>query len=572
MAERESGFSIQDVVYNLDVGMGLYILRILLYIGIVLVVAMLYTASQFKGLKSESAMDSAQIARNIAFGRGYTTRNISPASLRFVQGVSPENNPRVGNHPELIKPPVYPALLATVFRMGKGLVQPYTGRGTYAPEQYFMVPLNNFISIICGLLVYLFARRLFSRRLAFLAMTIFYLSDMIWSRSISGTELPLILFLTLLAFYAISLSADAREAGARPLRWIFPFLVSAAACVLAFLTRYGAIFLPPAIMLYIGLRFQRNRFALLLVFLALFVAGVAPWLARNVMLCGKPLGLAPYMMLNGGEDAWLVSLNPDYGIGQFFGRGVFRHWLTNIASFFNGDLRQLGEGFLGAFFLASFFYSFVRRDVRLLRWAVALGLLLVVAVAGFFGEDTIAMLYVFLPFAIIYGLAFFFLLLERLQIRFRILEIAMISLVVAVSALPLAFTLMPPRASLPYPPYYPPFISYVTSLMRPNELMCTDMPWATAWYGDQTSLRLTDDINDFYEINDYVYRISGLYFTTISRNQPFVRTLMKGRYRTWFPVMRGNVPQDFPLSAGFPMNDGDQLFLTDYKRWEEAAP
>jgi hypothetical protein len=572
MAEKASRVSIQDLVYNLDVGMGLYILRVLLYIGLVLVVAMLYTASQFKGLKNESAMDSAQIARNIAYGRGYTTRNISPASIRLVQAVMPENNPRIQNHPELIRPPVYPVMLSGVFRLARGMVQPYQGRGTYGPEQYFMIPINNFISIIAGIFVYLLARRIFDRRLAFLAMTIFYLSDIVWASSMTGTELPLVLLLTLLSFYSLLISADARDAGGAALRWIFPLLVSAGACAGAFLTRYGMIFLLPALLLYVGLRFQRGRTALILGFTALFVLLISPWLAWNFMLCGKPLGLAPYMMLNDSHNSWLVSLDPNFGIGQFFGRGVMRIWLSNVASFYSNDLHRLGHGLLGAFFIASFFYSFVRKAVRLLRWAVALGIILLLMVAGFYGSETIKLLYVFLPFAIIYGLAFFFLLLERLQLRFRVLEIALVSLVVVSSALPLAFTLLPPRASLPYPPYYPPFISYVSSLMEPGELMCTDMPWATAWYSDQLSLQLPEDINDFYDINDYVYRISGLYFTTITRDQPFIRTLRTGRYRTWFPVMGGQVPQDFPLSSGFPMNNLDQLFLTDYKRWEDAGP
>ena len=570
MANKESGFSLQDVVYNLDAGMGLHILRILLYIGMVMVLAMLYTASQFRGLNNESAMDSAQIARNISYGRGYTTKNISPVSLTYVWRMNPEQRGRVQNHPELIRPPLYPALLASVFRVSRGTLQPFDGRGTYAPEQYFITPINNALSIITGFLVFLIGRKLFDRRLGFLAMTVYYLSDVIWSTSITGTELPLLLFLTTTSFYSIMLAAEARENNSKLIKWMIPYLIAAGTCVLAFLTRYGAFFMLPTIALYIALRFKTGRLLWVSVFTALFFAGIAPWLLRNYLSFGMPLGLAPYMMFNDGHGSWLADITSSLSLGQFFGRGVFRSWTSNVASFYRSDLHMPGMGLLAAFFFASFFYGFARRDVRIFRWSVALGIFALVSIAGFFGRDTIRLLYVFSPFVMIYGLAFFFLLLERMRISFRFVEISVISLVIASAALPLVFTLMPPRAALPYPPYYPPFISYVSSLMRPGELMSTDMPWATAWYGDQDSLRLPHQIDHFYDINDNIHLISGLYFTTITRDQPFVRTLRTGRYRTWFPVMGGQIPQDFPLSSGFPLNNLDQLFLTDYRRWQEG--
>ncbi len=97
--------------------------------------------------------------------------------------------------------------------------------------------------------------------------------------------------------------------------------------------------------------------------------------------------------------------------------------------------------------------------------------------------------------------------------------------------------------------------------------MCTDMPWATAWYGSRTSLLLPTTIDEYYEINDYMRRISGLYFTTLTRDREYVRTLLTGPYRTWFPLLEGRIPSDFPLTQGFPLSNLDQLFLTDRQRW-----
>ena len=53
--------SLQDVVYNsIDVGAGLKIMRIGLYALLLLIVVLIYTATQFWGLTEKEAMDLAQ--------------------------------------------------------------------------------------------------------------------------------------------------------------------------------------------------------------------------------------------------------------------------------------------------------------------------------------------------------------------------------------------------------------------------------------------------------------------------------------------------------------------------------
>jgi len=71
------------------------------------------------------------------------------------------------------------------------------------------------------------------------------------------------------------------------------------------------------------------------------------------------------------------------------------------------------------------------------------------------------------------------------------------------------------------------------------------------------------------EINDYSHRVSGLYFTTLTRNKAFIKDLATGPYRSWFPILQGQMPNDFPLNQGFPLNNLDQIFLTDSPRWEK---
>ena len=65
--------SLQDVVYTLDVGAGLKILRVALYVIMLLVIILIYTATQFWGLKSDEAMHYGQLGRNSSLESGWVT-------------------------------------------------------------------------------------------------------------------------------------------------------------------------------------------------------------------------------------------------------------------------------------------------------------------------------------------------------------------------------------------------------------------------------------------------------------------------------------------------------------------
>ena len=99
--------SLQDVVYSIDVGAGLKIMRIGLYALLLLIVVLIYTATQFWGLTEKEAMDLAQLGRNFSINEGLVTKNISPLTMHLVEDIN-LNNPRIGNHPDLIHPPAYP--------------------------------------------------------------------------------------------------------------------------------------------------------------------------------------------------------------------------------------------------------------------------------------------------------------------------------------------------------------------------------------------------------------------------------------------------------------------------------
>lgn len=563
---------IQDLVYNVDVGIGMRLTKVILYILFVVFVAVLYTATQFRGLKEAEAMDYAQLGRNLAERGSFVTQYVRPASLWYLKSHRADKDPRIDNHPDILHGPVYPVILAAVFKLGGSPSQAQVeGVGVFAPEQYMILPLCHLFTILTGLLIYLIGRRLFELRVAVLAASVYLLSDQVWALSITGSSVPLAVLLSTAAFYAALGAAPAGDTPVPSRGVAVAVLLSGLFSALAFLTRYGTFVIVPGIALFLAI-LQRDRkgWAWGAGYLVLFLALISPWLLRNLAVSGGLLGLAPYTALNQSSfteiDSFERLFDPNLRVGAVF-HALQAKWMTNVPAIYHTSLRTLGDGLFICMFLTALFFRFSRRETQVLRWSAVLGLLLLVFIAGYFGESTARLLNIFLPFVLLYGSAFFFLLLDRLQLRIRILEIGVIAVMILVSLFPLVVRLLPPRESIPYPPYFPPYISHVSKLLKENELMCTDMPWATAWYGNRNSLLLPGTLDEFYAINDYLRPVSGIYFTTVTRNLPYIRTLATGSYRTWFPLFEGRIPPDFPLTEGFPINNLDQLFLTDKVRW-----
>jgi 4-amino-4-deoxy-L-arabinose transferase-like glycosyltransferase len=581
MSAKPFDSTMQDLVYNMDVGIGLQVIKKILYFLFIAILLVLYPSMQFQGLTHPEAMEYAQLGRNLMTQGQFVTQCIRPSTLWYLsRSVSDAKHPAppaslADRQPDVLHPPLYPVILAGVFKASGTTFT--LGRGSFVfPAEKLIAAVNILFTTLTGLMVFLLGRRLFDRRLAVLALTVYFLSDKVLDMSISGLGIPLATFLCIAACYLAVVAASNRQENAPTGRWLFPLVLSAVCCVLAFLTRYGTAVIVPVLALFIGLSFPQKKWSWAGGFLLIFLLGISPWLVRNAVVSGGSiLGMAHYTALNNTnlfeENMLERTLHPHFGgLGRVL-NALQAKWLVTTARAYNENLRTIGDGLWICLFLVMFLHRFVRPTVHRLRWCMALGIVGLVLIGGFFGDATLQLLFIFWPFIILYGLAFFLVMLERLQFGIRLFNLATTTAIVFLSALPLIFTLLPPRAGIPYPPYHPPFVSLVSNMLNENELMCTDMPWATAWYGNRTSLLLPSTLQEFYEINDYTRKISALYFTTLTRDKPYARTLLTGSYKTWFPILEGKIPSDFPLSQGFslPPNTADQLFLTDRQRWKD---
>src|SRR5262249_33672842 len=121
-------FLLQTLIHYVEVGTGSRFFNWTFRIGFslfaILLLAFAYNFCAFKNFSTQEAMDCAQLARNIAQGRGYTTHFVRPFSMYLVKqrnqeresGSDPDqpaaSSEIKGMHPDIANAPLYPFLLA----------------------------------------------------------------------------------------------------------------------------------------------------------------------------------------------------------------------------------------------------------------------------------------------------------------------------------------------------------------------------------------------------------------------------------------------------------------------------
>ena len=481
--------SLQDIVYSLDVGGGLKMMRILLYSLLVLIIVMIYQATQFHGLSSNESMDLAQLGRNYSFSDGLITKNISPLSIDKMEGYA--GDPLIRSHPDLIHPPAYPILLSFGYKLCELLgLQPFDLSNSIKlpAEQWVIIPLNNLFTIFTGLLIFSVGKHLFYREIGFISMTIYYFSDIAWQTSISGLNLSMAIFFIFAAYRSIIISIRYKLEENDLKRFWIGFFISILFSAIAFHTRYLSSVMVIGLVIYIWLALGKfnggTRYFLIYVFS--FIILILPWLIRNYLISDNLFGHVFHTILLNTPQFPDLSYLRDYNSFLDFKivtSALKEKWILNYSGNYNGLIPGIGGGLLMSFFITTFFYKFIRPGINYLRTSMGISLVIFVILAGFFSDSSIQLINMFWPFIIIFGLAFFYIFLDRLSFDSRYQSLLLKCVIVTLSIIPFAFRLMPPHEGQPYPPYYPPYISMVSSeWLSDREVICTDMPWATSWY------------------------------------------------------------------------------------------
>jgi hypothetical protein len=608
---------LQELLHKLEVGGGTRYLRRGLVVVVVVLLGVGYNWRAYRNMATQEAMDMAQVGRNIAQGKGYTTLFLRPLSMSLVKkhNLETQGVPQVGKvadlaqirgmHPDLANPPVYPVVLAALmkvlpFNYSVSTTKRFWSSGGrfWRFEPDFLIAVFNQLLLLGSVaLVFFLARRLFDPGVAWLSAGLLLGMELLWRFSMSGlsTMLLMVIFLGL-AWCVVLLEEETRVPKWGPHGLLVLAGLTGAMVGLGGLTRYSFGWLIIPVLVFLVLFGGQRRVVLAFVALAAFAALMAPWVARNYSVSGRPFGTATYAVLETTifypENRLERSLEPDFSRLHLM---VFWFKLNvNLRQIVTEELPRLGGSWITAFFLVGLMIGFRKPALTRLRYFL-MGCMVVLILAQALGRTQLSeesheinsenLLVLVAPLVLVYGVSLFFLLLE--QIRLPILELRpiIIGIFAVVVCLPMLFVFLPPRTiPVAYPPYNPRAIQTVAGWLKESELAMSDIPWAVAWYGQRQCVWLTlkcapdaKDPNtheDFLAINDYQKPINALYLTPQTMDGRFLSQWFMAGEQSWGSfivqcVLGKNVPSYFPLNqspTGWPY---DQLVLTDWQRWKK---
>lgn len=567
---------VQQAVHSLEQGKMALLIKAAMFAVLIISLFLLYLFVHFKGLATASAMDQAQIARNLATGRGFTTGNISPLALSTLKAANKagvdDTAIDVSRMPDFYQSPLWPWASSVGLRLIKDKLQMTPADVIYAGDR--MVAFLAMLFMLLGVAVWYFVfLRLFDQKLALYASAAVLVTDLLWQFSLSGLPQMMLLFLFGVACLLTLLAEDAQEHGA-----FLPtvaYLVGAGLVFgLMILTHGLAFWIFCGWIAYTALLF-RPRGLMWLVALAATLLVVTPWLVRNYQVSGSPLGLAFSGAFHEGS-AHTGYLRAEGGGGRLDLKGIFRRGITaqlgDLPAFFGLNIAAM------AFFLA-ILHRFRNESTSAFRWGLALMWFMAMLGMCFYRPESAVsdnqIHVIFLPAFVCFGFAFLLVLWGRWEFGAGLLRIAFIVVVIFASSLPLVMNLLAgPTGRVQWPPYVAPFIGILGEWFDKDEVVASDMPWAVAWYADRTSLLLPDSVRDFNRMHDYQelkQPIRGVYLTPISGNQPLFSQIYKGRYREWAALItRPPQVRGFPFAfyTALPI-EGECIIFSDRERWNQ---
>ena len=194
-------FRVQQIIHSLEEGKWAGRIRALVLLLLLGSLGLVYNLNLTQNFTSPEAMDSAQLARNLSEGRGYTTRFIRPLSVDILRqhGAISDEAPRAAL-PDITNPPLYPLLLAGWMKVlpfeFEIDLQKASEFKRYQPE--FLIWLfNQALFFVVLIQLFRFGEKLFESPVAWCGALLFLGTDLYWKLSASGLPMMLLLVLFL---------------------------------------------------------------------------------------------------------------------------------------------------------------------------------------------------------------------------------------------------------------------------------------------------------------------------------------------------------------------------------------
>jgi len=587
---------VQEIIHSLEEGKWAKRIRGLVLLLLIGSLGLVYYLNLTRNFTAPEAMDAAQLARNIAEGRGYTTQFIRPLSLDILrqQGAVSDVELR-SEFPDITNPPVYPMLLAGLMKVLPFKfeidLQKANEFNRYQPE-FLIWLLNQALFFVALIQVFRLGEKLFDPSVAWCSALVFLGTELYWKFSTSGlpTMLLLVLFLAL-ARTLVRLEEQGNGGVALGGGWFAGMALWAGALAgLGGLTRYGFAWVILPVLVYLGWFMGRHRGRTVAMALLGFLLVMSPWLVRNAQLSGNlfgTAGLALYSQTDtfpgdtlertlfyepsdapvNGQDEIKVKVADHVEL-----REIANKLKRNLRHLLVHELPQFSGSWFAVVCLVGLVVPFRNRSLHRLRFFLlmtlavfALGQALgrthlsaangtlaellarslgqgapVTAASGVNGENLLAILG---PVSFLFGAGLFFSLLDRWKVDLPEMRLAASTGLVVAASLPMALSfLLPHPYPMANPPYHPPRVQYVSSMPRESgedtigagDLLMSDIPWAVAWYGNQDCVWLTRNVEpDFYTLNDQFRPVSALYFTEATTDQRYLSRVFSPIESNW---------------------------------------
>ncbi|MBM3847766.1 MAG: hypothetical protein FJ405_15955, partial [Verrucomicrobia bacterium] len=401
---------IQEIIHSLEQGAGRRWLLLAVTLVCFLGIGVVMDTKFARNMTTPEGMEAAQLARNIAEGKGYTTGVLRPLSIRLIQNVEKPASPllKESSLPDLHNPPLYPVLLAGWLKLnpfGYRISEDGSFR-LYGPDIWVAI-FNQLLLGTAAFLTYRLATRMFDQTAGWLSAGIFASTWLFWQLTFTGHSSVLLMVLSLSLAHCLFRAGDASlgedPSGARIIRWG----IMAGACVgLMALTRYSAAWVIIPVALYLAFLINRtpgmewsgpsldvaslgklasSRLVSAAGAVAVFLLLFGPWVVRNYQVAGAPFGAAGHAIYMGTEqfpgDAVERLLYPDFSAFDY--HEVRRKVINNLRYILFGDLTRFAGGWMVLFFLVGLLIPYRRGVLNRFRWFLVLTLgFMVLAMAG----------------------------------------------------------------------------------------------------------------------------------------------------------------------------------------------
>ena len=565
---------LQESIHKLEVAGGMRYLKIGLAALVVIAVIALYNIQSFKNMGTQEAMDSAQLAHNIAQGKGYKTLFVRPLSMYVFK----KHNEMAANavdkrlaelteiktpHPDISNPPVYPIVLAGLMKVlpfhysisanPKVFWSSHGDFWRYQPD-FLISAFNQLLFFGAIVAFFLLAKRFFDTRVAWTSAGLLFGAEVFWRFSVSGMSTILLLLIFIGIIWCLVL---AEEEGREMKRGIAAMVVLALVAGLLTgiggLTRYSfGLLILPVLVFFVLFGGQRRWLLTLAAFIA-FAAVMTPWVVRNQLISGTPFGTSGYALFSTTpvfpEYKLERSLNPDFAFGgSVWVKFLTQKLLANSKEILQNEFPKLGGNWMGAFFLVGLLVGFANLTASRVRYFLLMCLAVLLAAQALghtqLSEDSTQinsenLVVLASPLVLMYAVSFFYLLLDQIYLPIRELRYVIIGAFCVIACLPMLFALLPSRTRTPlsYPPNHPPSIQRAANYAKPDELTMSDVPWAMAWYGQRQCVWLTPKIQpDFSDINDLQKPVNVLYLTSITLDSRIITDWLRVP-ESWPPII-----------------------------------